>query len=160
MDFFLTWLLRYVVILCLRRMSTEPCYHDWQGPAYLLVQTVPLPLDFPGFNTKSPVLENFSPRGKQWWEPCLIIFQPLWRYLKVFHFIGMIDSIYMFNNIRLSFTLLWASVDLAIFSLVYVSVCTCAGVCRWANTTVFQHREVRGQCGCLPQLLSVLLFEK
>lgn len=40
------------------------------------------------------------------WELCLIIFQPLRRCLKSFHFIGVVDSINMFNKIKLSFPLL------------------------------------------------------
>lgn len=40
------------------------------------------------------------------WESRVIIFQPLRRCLKSFHFIGVVDSICMLNKVKLSFPLL------------------------------------------------------
>lgn len=131
MDFFLAWLFR-----CYNSLPKEYVYRamlPWLTRVYLSIHTncpsspqtfLVLILRVPSRGTSQPEASLKNSR----WESCLIIFQSLRRCLKSYHFIGVVDSIYMLNKVKLSFPLLWASVDLDV--LVLFSVCICVYMCR------------------------------
>lgn len=128
----------------------EPCYLDWLGPVYLLVQIVPLSSDFPCFTTKSPRQTWWTENGSHAWSLS-----------------GLPGDAY-----KVSILLVWSMtcvhlvisgcpsrcpglqlVMLCWFSLVYV----CVSICRCVQVDLHEGGGIKGQLGCPPQLTLYLI---